>query len=220
MAAMSTSSGPGPRTAADRAYEFAKWAILTGVFAADEVVTEEALAHEVGLGRTPAREALLRLEAEGLVGVVAGRGAVVSDFSTTDAEEVLEARHLVESHVADRSFAHRAALLPQVEAAYATMRRTHRERDAAAFSAADRDFHELIVEAAGNAVLSSMYRMLRDRQTLFSSMILRGRSDRMEAAIDGHARILAALRGDDREAFRAALDDHLRWSVRLVQEPR
>jgi DNA-binding GntR family transcriptional regulator len=67
-------------------------------------------------------------------------------------------------------------------------------------------------------VLSSIYRTLRERQTLFTSVIMRGRSDRMQAAIDEHERILATLRGDDRDAFCTAVNDHLQWSIALARE--
>jgi DNA-binding GntR family transcriptional regulator len=124
----------------------------------------------------------------------------------------------VENHTASRSFAHRAELLPRVEAAHAAMVRSGRERDTAAFTAADRLFHELIVDAAGNAVLSAVYRTLRERQTLFTSVVVRGRADRMQDAIDEHERVLATLRGDDQEAFCAAVNDHLAWSTALARE--
>jgi DNA-binding GntR family transcriptional regulator len=206
------------RTAGDRAYEFAKWAILSAVYPAGAVITEAALAHEIGLSRTPVREALLRLETEGLVRVRPGRGAIVSTFSLTDVEDVLEARVLVENHTAGKSFAHRLTLLPAVEAAHEAMQRNRRERDTAGFTASDRLFHELIVDAAGNAVLSAIYRTLRERQTLFTSVLVRGRMDRMQSAIDEHERILETLRGDDREAFCAAVNRHLEWSIALARE--
>jgi DNA-binding GntR family transcriptional regulator len=218
MDPMSTSSAPVPKTASTRAYEFAKWAILSAVYPAGAVITEAALGHELGLSRTPVREALLRLEVEGLVTLHPGRGAVVTTFSIDEVEDVLEARVLVENHTASRSFAHRDTLLPQVEAAHVSMQRSCRERDTAAFTSFDRLFHELIVDAAENAVLSSVYRTLRERQTLFTSVIMRGRADRMQAAIDEHERILATLRGDDRDAFCAAVNDHLQWSIALARE--
>jgi DNA-binding GntR family transcriptional regulator len=220
MEPMRTPSVPLPVTAARRAYDFAKWAILSGVFPAASVVTEAGLAHELGLSRTPAREALLRLEAEGLVTLHPRRGAVVSTFSLDDVEDVLEARVLVENHTARRSFEHRAELLPKVEAVHTDMQRRCRERDTAAFTSSDRVFHELIVDAADNAVLSSIYRTLRERQTLFTSAMMRGRADRMQAAIDEHERILDTLRGADRDAFCAAVNDHLQWSIALARESR
>lgn len=220
MEPMSPPSVPAAGTASSRAYEFTKWAILSAVYPAGSVITEAGLAHEIGLSRTPVREALLRLEVEGLVTVQPGRGAVVNTFSVREVEDILEARVLVENHTAARSFAQRAKLLPQVEAALAAMRRNSRERDTAGFTASDRLFHELIVDAAGNAVLSSIYRTLRERQTLFTSVMMRGRADRMQATIEEHERIIGTLRGDDPDAFCAAVNEHLQWSIALARESR
>ncbi len=215
---MRQSSLPAPGSAARRAYDFAKWAILSAVYRGGDVITEGGLAHEVGVSRTPAREALLRLEVEGLVRLYPKKGAVVTEFSVHDVEDVLEARALVENHTAAKSFAGREKLLPLVERAHREMRQRRRERDAAGFTEADRVFHELIVDAADNAVLSSIYRMLRERQTLFTSVIVRGREDRMDAAIAEHDRIIEALRGDDEKTFCRIVNEHLQWSIALARE--
>jgi DNA-binding GntR family transcriptional regulator len=215
---MSSPSAPVAGTATTRAYEFAKWAILSAVYPAGAVITESGLAHEVGLSRTPVRHALLRLEVEGLVTLHARRGAIVNSFSMRDVENILEVRVLVENYTAARSFDRRKDLLPRVEAAHEAMKRNRREHDTAAFTASDRLFHELMVDAAENEVLSSIYRSLRERQTLFTSVIMRGRDDRMAAAIAEHERILEALRGDDRQAFCDAVDRHLQWSIALARE--
>jgi DNA-binding GntR family transcriptional regulator len=215
---MSTTPAPTSGAASTRAYEFAKWAILTGVYPAGSAITEAGLAREVGLSRTPVRAALLRLEVEELVTVTPGHGAVVNTFSMHDVEDVLEARVLVENHTAAKSFARRAEVLPFVEAAHTEMVRHRQQRDTAGFTAADRLFHELIVDAADNRVLSSIYRTLRERQTLFTSSIMRGREDRMQATIDEHERILSALRGDDRDAFCRVVNEHLDWSIALARQ--
>lgn len=214
---MSHSSAPTPGSAARRAYDYAKWAILAAVYAGGDVITEAELADEVGVGRGTAREALLRLDAEGLVTLRPRRGALVSTFTLQEAEDVLEARVLVEVHTAARSFAARATLLPELEAVHEEMRKRRREQDTAAFTDADRRFHELIVDAAGNTVLSSVYRTLREKQTLFTSVMMRGRADRMDAAVAEHDRILAALREDDEAAFLTVVREHLDWSVALAR---
>ena len=213
-------SAPTPGSAARRAYDFAKWAILSSVYNAGDVITEGGLAHEVGVSRTPAREALLRLEVEGLVRLQPKKGAVVATFSPHAMDDVLEARVLVENHTARKSFAARANLLPEVEAAHEPMKQRRREQDTAGFTEVDRVFHELIVDAADNAVLSAIYRMLRERQTLFTSAMVRGRVDRMDEAIAEHDRILDALRGDDEDAFCQVVNDHLQWSIELARASR
>ena len=217
MVPMSTPSVPASGRAGDRAYGFAKWAILNAVYPAGAVITEAGLAHELGLSRTPVREALLRLEVEGLVRFEPRRGAVVSTFSLDDVEDVLEARALVENHTAAKSFAHRCTLVPQVEEVHAAMVRSSREHDTAGFTASDRLFHEVIVDAAQNRVLSAIYRTLRERQTLFTSVMMRGRADRMQADIEEHERLLETLRGDDEAAFCAAVNAHLAWSIDLAR---
>lgn len=213
-------SAPTPGSAARRAYDFAKWAILSSVYGGGDVITEGGLAHEVGVSRTPAREALLRLEVEGLVRLQPKKGAVVATFSPHAIEDVLEARVLVENHTARRSFAHRATLLPQVEQAHEQMKQRRREQDTAGFTEIDRIFHELIVDAADNSVLSAIYRMLRERQTLFTSAMVRGRVDRMDAAIAEHDKVIEALRGDDEDAFCQVVNDHLQWAIAMARASR
>lgn len=213
-------TAPAEGSAARRAYDFAKWAILSNVIAAGEVLTEGRLAHEVGVSRTPAREALMRLEIEGLVRLHPSKGAIVATFNAHEIQDVLEARVMIESHTARRAYAARDTLLPELEAVHEQMQQRRREQDTAGFTETDRSFHELIVDAADNAVLSAMYRMLRERQTLFTSAIVRGRTDRMDEAIAEHERVLEALRGDDVEAFCRAVEDHLAWATALARDSR
>ncbi len=214
---MRSSARPPRPNAAQRAYDFAKWAILNAVYPAGELVTISSLADELGMSRSPAREALLRLEAEGLVQVEPGRGAVVATFSQTEIEDVLEARILVENYTAARSFENRAKFLPDLIEVHEETKRRRRERDTAGFTGADRVFHEIIVDGAGNTVLSEMYRSLRERQTLFTSAMVRGRVDRMEAAIAEHDGIIDALQGDDEDEFIQVVNSHLQWSIALAR---
>src|SRR4051795_1129919 len=129
---MSSPSAPVAGTATTRAYEFAKWAILSSVYPAGAVITESGLAHEVGLSRTPVRHALLRLEGEGLVTLHARRGAVVHSFSMRDVENILQGRVLVDDHTAATPYDRGKDLLPRVEAAHEAMKRSRREHDTAA----------------------------------------------------------------------------------------
>ena len=217
---MRISSSRPTGSAAQRAYDFTKWAILSAVYAAGDVITEAGVAHEIGVSRTPVREALLRLEVEGLVQLQPKRGAVVSSFTAGEVEDVLEARVLVENYTAARSFMNRARLLPQLEKAHMVMSQCRKQRDTAGFTQADRVFHELIVDAAGNAVLSSIYRTLRERQTLFTSVLMRGRTDRMDDAVAEHGRILNTLRQDTEKVFTDAVNAHLEWSIGLARASR
>lgn len=209
-----------PRTgsAAQRAYEHVKQAILSSAYGEGTLITEGAVAAAIGVSRTPVREALLRLEDEGLVTLHPKRGALVASYSPQDVEDVLEARKLIEQHTAAKAFDARAYLLPALSELHERMRFARLESDTATFTAGDRAFHEAIVDAAGNRVLATMYRTMRERQTLFTSFQLRGHAERMDAALAEHDKVLEALAGDDRGAFLAVVDAHLEWSLALARE--
>src|SRR5579875_2610319 len=96
-------SGAGrPVSATTTAYRFAKQRLLDGRFPAGQLLSENELAKELGISRTPVREAFLLLEAEGLMRLYPRRGALVTPISPTESDDVLEARLLIESHCAQR----------------------------------------------------------------------------------------------------------------------
>lgn len=80
--------------------------ILRGELAAGFQLRQDALADELGVSRIPIREALVQLEAEGLVRIVPHRGAVVSELSVEEIEELFELRALVEPRLLKRSAPH------------------------------------------------------------------------------------------------------------------
>ena len=89
--------------AAERAYSTVRDGILHGAYAAGTRLTEQELAHAAGVSRTPVREALRRLHAEGLVQFEPNHGAVVAQFEPADAEEIFELRALLEPISARRA---------------------------------------------------------------------------------------------------------------------
>jgi DNA-binding GntR family transcriptional regulator len=89
--------------AAERAYKTVRDGILQGSYAAGSRLTEQDLARAAGVSRTPVREALRRLHAEGLVHFEPNHGAVVAQFALADAEEIFELRALLEPVSARRA---------------------------------------------------------------------------------------------------------------------
>ena len=89
--------------AAERAYSTVRDGILHGKYDAGSRLTEQELAHAAGVSRTPIREALRRLHAEGLVEFEPNHGAVVALFEQEDAEEIFELRALLEPISARRA---------------------------------------------------------------------------------------------------------------------
>src|ERR1700727_459842 len=92
--------GGRPVSATTSAYRFAKERLLDGRFAAGALLSENEIARELGISRTPVREAFLLLEAEGLLELYPRRGALVTPISPTESDDLWEARLITEGHCA------------------------------------------------------------------------------------------------------------------------
>jgi DNA-binding GntR family transcriptional regulator len=220
---MDTAELPEPSelhlSAADRVFKHAKSAILSRRIAPHELLTEGELADAVGVSRTPVREALLRLQSEGLVRLLPKRGALVLPVTAAEVADVLETRRLIETFAVRKAIAGSgAALVARLEAHLGAMRAGLRERDARAYAEADREFHDEIVVATGNEILTTLYRSLRDRQLRMGVVNLldenTGSVDtsgvaRMKVNIADHEAILAAIAARTVRAGEAAVNAHL-----------
>jgi DNA-binding GntR family transcriptional regulator len=209
-----------PLSAADRVYRYAKAAILSRRLGAHDLLTEGELADAVGVSRTPVREALLRLQAEGLVRLLPKRGALILPVTVDEVDDVFETRRLVESFAVRKAITApaTAGLVDVLDMHLARMRAAMRARDAGAYVEADRDFHEAVVAATGNEILTALYRSLRDRQLRMGVVNLleerTGKLDasgvsRMRANIADHEAILAGVSARAIRAGEAAVTAHL-----------
>src|SRR5829696_7102915 len=142
---MNTATG----TATDHVYDHVKAAILTGSYGGGRLLTEGEIATAVGVSRTPVREALLRLAAEGLVELYPKRGALVQAVSADEIRDVREARELIETYAAAGAAAGGTGALPAELRTRLDDMRAAGTGDVAAFTVADRAFHSAIVSAGG-----------------------------------------------------------------------
>jgi DNA-binding GntR family transcriptional regulator len=193
--------------AAARAYQAIKGSILDRTHPGGTLLTEGELADRVGVSRTPVREALLRLEADGLVRLYPKKGALVLPVSADEIADVLETRELVETHTAVRAM-HADGLPAALRDRLAEMRDARARADTVAFMAADRAFHHAVVASAGNAVLTGLYDSLRDRQLRMGVEYMRSGPERMDRAIAEHEAIAAALEMGDTERLRRSVHRH------------
>ncbi|OKK18578.1 GntR family transcriptional regulator [Streptomyces sp. CB00455] len=221
-----TSAGPAPApgpsaavTAADRVYRHVKQGVLERRYEGGVLLTEGELAGAVGVSRTPVREALLRLETEGLLKLYPKKGALVLPVSAQEIADVLETRLLVEEFTVRRAVPAPPGLLERLAGLLGEQRRHAAEGDLAAMTAADRAFHAEIVRHAGNQILCRLYDQLRDRQLRMGVALLHAHPDRLERTLAEHAGILDALRAGDAEAAAAAVRGHIGRVDSLVRGP-
>src|SRR3954451_2866617 len=93
----------GTGSAAARVYAHVKQRLLDGSFPGGALLSEDELSQQLGLSRTPVRQAFVQLEAEGLLELYPKRGALVVPVAASEIEDVFEARLLVEEHCARRA---------------------------------------------------------------------------------------------------------------------
>ena len=184
----------------DLAYAAIRERILAGTLARGARVHQEDLAVELGVSRTPVREALRRLAAEGLVEMHTNRGARVADLDRAGMREAYEARLVIEPGAARVAAQRRpAAPLARMRDALARQRRVGGVH--AAFEA-NRDFHLALVAASENPFLEQLANVLwvaRIGEAIYEAQA--ETPERMRLDADEHEAILAAIaRGRPREA--------------------
>ena len=185
----------------DLAYAAIRERIVAGELARGERLHQEDLAVELGVSRTPVREALRRLAAEGLVEMRTNRGARVADLDRSGMRAAYEARLVIEPGAA------RLAAARRLEEALHAMRAAleRQRRPGATVHArfeANRDFHLALVAAAGNQFLEQVARVLwvsRIGEAIYEVQAVT--RERMRLDADEHEAILEAVeRGDGRSA--------------------
>lgn len=204
-----------PLSGRDKAYRYLKNTVLANPAMQGRFISEQDIAAEVGISRTPVREALLMLAAEDLVQLVPKRGAYVAPLSGKNLRELVELRGMLERFAAEKTLAAGTAPI-------AHMRDTLRRQEAVdalvhsrEFIELDTRFHTLLIEAADNEMLTRTYAGLRDRQVRAGLVALYSAAGRQGAVIAEHRAILDALAEGDLASAMAAIDLHLDTTLRI-----
>jgi len=207
-------------SASARVYDRVKTDILSGQLPGGGFVTEGELATRTGVSRTPVREALLRLESEGLVRLYPKKGALVVPLTADDVRDVLQARLVIEGWAAGAMWERRADVVDTLDDLLEQMADTRDADDVTAFVAHDRRFHEVIVAAAGNAVLTGTYQSLRDRQLTIVAAQMRMSGSRVDQALAGHRELVELLRSGTKAAFTKAVRHHVEAAISRIRAGR
>ncbi|MEU2784122.1 GntR family transcriptional regulator [Streptomyces sp. NPDC007110] len=203
--------------AADRVYGHVKQGVLERRYEGGTLLTEGELADAVGVSRTPVREALLRLEAEGLLKLYPKKGALVLPVSAQEIKDVVETRMLVEEHAARKAVPAPPGLLERLEELLDRQKAQAAAGDFAAAAVTDRCFHAEIVRSGGNEILSRLYDQLRDRQLRMGVAVMHSHPDRIAKTLSEHEEILSALRSGDPQAAVALVHRHIDWFSHLAR---
>lgn len=204
------------KTIREKAYEFLRERLLDGDILPDERLVESRIAAQIGTSRTPVREALHNLELEGLLKAIPRVGYVVRAMSEEDLEEICEIRAAIESLAAKRAVKKaKTPLVTELEKNISEQEETVSRGEFGPFVELCAQFHETI------ARLSDSKRLLELSQTLRRHM-LRYRvksiykSETARGVMEGHKRILGAIKRGDLNEITNVIHDHMEESMEAV----
>jgi DNA-binding GntR family transcriptional regulator len=214
---MSLSLDPGtePGRAPKRAVIHAKLLeslrdlIIEGELPAGERVPERVLCERFGVSRTPLREALKALAAEGLIELLPNRGAWVVQLTAEDVAHTLKVIGTLEALAGELACQRLTAdELAEIRARHHEMLAHHARRDRPAYFKANQAIHQAIVAASGNPVLAQTYAGLsgRIRRARYAANL---DPHRWDEAVAEHEEILAALTARDGDRLARLLRTHL-----------
>lgn len=179
-------------------------------------LTEGEIAESSGLSRTPVREALLRLEAEGYVRRIPHKGAYIPAISDRDVDVIMQARRVVEEWSVTE-VAPEPGRLP--DELHNIIQQQETDNDPVKFIAHDLEFHTSIIRTAGNPVLNDFYRSLRDKQMRMGVRIVSGDVERQIQVVTEHRAIADALAARDPERAVAAVRAHSSTTLASMTRP-
>ena len=204
----------------DSAYEILRERVVSKELAPDQRLDLHSIEQQLGISRTPLKEALVRLEIDGLVRIVPRSGTFVTNPDRQDIMESFDVRRVLEVHAvslaAERASAEELQVLQDiVDELGQLVQAPNRTAIYPRYLKLDRDLHGRIVTLAGNRRL----RLSHSRENLHAQMarIRYRRAEReLETAQHEHERIMDALMARDAEAAKAAMDAHLQRAARSL----
>jgi DNA-binding GntR family transcriptional regulator len=199
-----------PQLLTEVARERIRDAIVGGELKLGEQVSEAQLAARMGISKTPVREALLRLQGDGLVEIHPQRGTFVFRLDAAQVGQLCRYRAMIECAALREAMAERPVqLLDQMARRVAEMRKAERARDLRALARIDMDFHWQFLTHCPNAYLGEGYAIVRWQLTA-----LRFRSP-ISNAVESHQMLVDAVEAGDAGHAASLLEGHV-----LENEPR
>lgn len=187
-------------------------AILSGRLAPGAVLVERTIAAQLGVSKTPVREALISLASSGLVSVNTGRGATVRVPVEDDVRRIYQVRSLLEPWAAHQAAGQDTAV-GDATAALDEAKELLDSGDHAALSRVNRTFHRALYAQCGNDIVVDQLDALQDLTALCVIGLLWERWPRWREEWQEHADILAAVRGGEGDTAERLMRSHITASL-------
>lgn len=188
-----------------QAYELIRNQILQNGLSGRHRLTEAYFAELFGISKSPVREALNRLEADGLITIKPRKGAFVREFVERDVEELYELREILETSVV-RNLVLDARTAAQLHAIIDEAEACVNQNDREKYVRLDADFHRSLAQANPNRQLRKVLESMHDQM-----LILRHRTFQLSShnSVKQHREILAALESGDSQRAARLMSEHI-----------
>ena len=204
------------QTAHEYVREMLRRAILNGELASGSRLVQAEIAANLEVSTTPVREALRDLASEGLIRFDPHRGAVVTELSSQELDDIYEIRRLLEPQ------AMRQAVPNITDKTIATLRKLHERMEAepqsAEFVDLNRTFHMAIYEAGASSRMVQIIRALEDAAVMYIGASLGAVPGLRDQANHDHTEILEAIERRDVDAAVESIQHHLQLPLRAISE--
>lgn len=200
-----------------------KEAMVDGTLVPGEKTTETKLADLLGVSRTPVREALKLLSAQGFVTLVKNSGVVINEFTLEDYKEQIQVRGALEglaaALAAQRITDEQVELLRAAYKLIEDMKPVDGQYDCAEFLMADTGFHEAVIAIAGNRRIKNIENSLQDRMNrLYASVVSATQNEAVECCVLQHKEIMEAILSHDSEKAERLAREHTAFVTRYLED--
>lgn len=193
----------------DIVFNTLRQAILKGELAPGERLMEVNLAQKLGVSRTPVREAIRKLELEGLVMMIPRRGAEVARISEKNLRDVLEVRRGLEELAMELACARITEnQIMELKKANVNFENSLTSNDVTAIAEADEHFHEIIYKATGNEKLIQVINNIKEQMYRYRLEYIKDSAKRHDLVAE-HKEIVAALERQNLQEARTRMRKHI-----------
>jgi DNA-binding GntR family transcriptional regulator len=201
-------------TTPEGVYRVLRAAILDGTVPPGGQLRERDIATDLGISRSPLREALTRLEEEGLIVKFPFRGAFVVEVSAREVAEIASIRLLVEPYAGELALETlRGPERPRLTQTVEELRQATDKNDIPASIDAHLQFHRLFYDFSGHGVLRGLWDGWETKLRLYLAVDHRSYSDLHDIAVE-HERLAAVALEGDMDVFRRELAQHFQSALR------
>lgn len=197
----------------EKAYKIIKDKITSCEYMPNDFINEAALSKEIGMSRTPIREALSRLEQENFIKILPKRGVLITDISIIEINEIYQLRELIEPNII------RNCTLSNKKNEFIRLRNILENKDISSENEAysvDEDIHRLLVNCSNNRYFTSIIENIYGQNHRLRVLSGKQIEKRLEQTNNEHKEILDFLIKEEWETAAKSMENHLRNSKKAA----